>query len=71
MLDIDAEDVPSSTFSPYEPRSVGIGLDLSAQTQDQHVDRAVEDFCIVGSCALEQLITAQDAMGRLHEGLEQ
>ena len=51
--------------------SLGFDLDLAAQTQDQHVDAAVENFGPVDSCQIEKLITRQHPLRLLHERGEQ
>ena len=71
LLHVRIEDVAGPALGTQEPGRMGIGFDLAAQPQDQHVDGAIEHVRIERPGALQQLLAAQHPAGGSDEGLEQ
>ena len=66
----DVEEVARAALGADECGLVGLLLDLAAQPQDLHVDRAVVDV-VVQAARLEQLVAREHALRRAQEGDQQ
>src|SRR5688500_3417640 len=69
-LDGRVEVVARAAFRADQLGLVGALLDLAAQPQDLHVDRAVVDV-VVQAARLEELVARQDLLRRAQEGDQQ
>src|SRR5438105_12363950 len=67
----DGEQIADAALGADELRLLRVRLDLAAQAQDQHVDRAVEHLGLEAARLLEQLVAGPDALRLAHEGFEE
>ena len=69
---VKAEEVAEAALGADELGVRGIALDLAAQTQDQHVDGAVEGVAFLAAQVLKQLVAGLHAsfnrLSRTHSG---
>jgi hypothetical protein len=64
-FDRDRKDVSGPAFCLDQLRIARVGLELAAQTQDLHVDAAIENLLVVHAARGEKLLAAQDMVRRL------
>src|SRR3954471_4978025 len=69
-FDLAIEVVACAAFSPDQTGLRGIGVDLTAQAQNLHVDGSIIDIVIQAAC-FEQLVATEDLLGRAYERREQ
>src|SRR5258706_5954067 len=70
-FDLGVEEIAGAAFGANQLGPAGGGFDLAPQAQYLHVDAAVEHVLIVAAAQVQQLLTAEDALGRAEKSGKQ